>query len=101
MKKIKILESVKASPSQGKILSYEEGEEFIIDNDKMTTELYDWFLRNELAIEVVEEKEEVKKEVEIEEKAVDKAPEDKAVDKAPENKGFTNSYNKRKKLKLK
>tara|TARA_R110000782_G_scaffold21088_2_gene56843 strand:+ start:909 stop:1166 length:258 start_codon:yes stop_codon:yes gene_type:complete len=58
-------------------------------------------LKEDDAMKMIDKNMAIKIEESLQEKAIDKAPEDKAIDKAPKNKAFTNSSNKRKKLKLK
>lgn len=96
MKKIKILKNVKASPSLGKVCDYKEGQELVIDNINLTESLYNWFLQNNLAVEV---KAEIStKEFKEEEKAIEKAPENKAME-APENKSVVKTSSRKRKKK--
>jgi len=52
MKKIKVLKTIKASPSNGVVFEYKVGEELILDNEKLTEHLYNWFIANKLAIDI-------------------------------------------------
>lgn len=83
MKKIKILKTTIATPSSGKILSYKAGDEYVVDNRKMTPTLYAWFLRNKLATEVEDAIIEVKK--------IEKSPENKMIKRSPKNKAIAKS----------
>lgn len=90
MKVLKLIKDIKASPDLGKVCFYKKDEILSKNDERYSSHIEDWLIRNCFAVLVDEnqtkEKESVQESLGLEEKALTKAVENKSLGAALQNK---------------